>query len=243
MEKMTMEEARANWERAKRDWEQAKKDWEARGIDCGGGAGYVEDFLEHFREIEEDESENYAPDWQHAAGFLDCMREYVQSDDFLWRVFLNHRLYKFSEELDRWDDLLGNISNNAQMFNDFDLENDPEMKNQPEGEPDPENGNPGSILDEYWHNYCDLVDFEEYPIAKKAKQAASQEGEKMKLETIEAQKPYFEQQYKAGLLDYMTARTKEDKDKALADLARVYNLASRIYGFEFADSLQERYKF
>ncbi len=54
-------------------------------------------------------------------------------------------------------------------------------------------------------------------------------------------KNYLEDCYRLAVLDYQTAKDEAGQQKAQADLARIYNLASQIIGFDFADNLQAEY--
>lgn len=54
-------------------------------------------------------------------------------------------------------------------------------------------------------------------------------------------KEYLDEQYKLAALDYRTAHTDEEQWNARKRMAQTERTASELYGFEFADSLHEKY--
>ena len=54
-------------------------------------------------------------------------------------------------------------------------------------------------------------------------------------------KEYLVEQYKLAALDYRTAHTDEEQWNARKRMAQTERTASELYGFEFADSLHEKY--
>lgn len=54
-------------------------------------------------------------------------------------------------------------------------------------------------------------------------------------------KDYLDEQYKLAALDYRTAHTDEEQWNARKRMAQTERTASELYGFEFADSLHEKY--
>ena len=60
----------------------------------------------------------------------------------------------------------------------------------------------------------------------------------MTLHDVET-KDYLRRQYSMFKLDYDIARDAKAREIALDNMAKIYNLASQIQGFDFADSLQK----
>lgn len=54
-------------------------------------------------------------------------------------------------------------------------------------------------------------------------------------------KEYLDEQYKLAALDYRTAHTDEEQWNARKRMAQTERTASELYGYEFADSLHEKY--
>lgn len=54
-------------------------------------------------------------------------------------------------------------------------------------------------------------------------------------------KNYLDEQYRLAALDYRTAHTDEEQWNARKRMAQTERTASELYGFEFADSLHEKY--
>lgn len=61
--------------------------------------------------------------------------------------------------------------------------------------------------------------------------------ESMKLHELETQE-YLRQQYRLVYSDWRIAKTEREKEIALDNLARIYNLASQLHGIQFANELQ-----
>lgn len=53
-------------------------------------------------------------------------------------------------------------------------------------------------------------------------------------------KDYIERFYDIAILDYKTAHTQEDLWNARKDMARLEALASTVFGFDYADQLEQR---
>lgn len=54
-------------------------------------------------------------------------------------------------------------------------------------------------------------------------------------------KNYLDEQYRLAALDYRTAHTDEEQWNARKRMAQTERTASELYGFDFADSLHEKY--
>lgn len=52
-------------------------------------------------------------------------------------------------------------------------------------------------------------------------------------------KHYIESQYRLAWLDFRTAHTEDEQWTARKQMAKLEALASELFGFEYADSLQE----
>lgn len=52
-------------------------------------------------------------------------------------------------------------------------------------------------------------------------------------------KEYIKRSYKNAFLDYQLAYTDDEKYAALREMSSLEVLASNLYGFDFADSLQK----
>lgn len=58
------------------------------------------------------------------------------------------------------------------------------------------------------------------------------------MKTVETTKDYLRQQYKLAFSDWQLARTDQERQQALDSMAKIYNLACQLHGFDFADELQ-----
>ena len=58
------------------------------------------------------------------------------------------------------------------------------------------------------------------------------------MKTVETTKDYLRQQYKLAFSDWQLAGTDQERQQALDSMAKIYNLACQLHGFDFADELQ-----
>ena len=52
-------------------------------------------------------------------------------------------------------------------------------------------------------------------------------------------KDYIKSQYQQAMSDLRLSRNDDERCKSLGELSRLTNLASEMYGFDFADSLRQ----
>lgn len=58
----------------------------------------------------------------------------------------------------------------------------------------------------------------------------------------EITKQYIEEQYRLAVLDFQTAKNEEEQFAARRSMAKLEALAAEAYGFDYADSLQQKMK-